>query len=601
MVRQKEREGRPVPLKQLGAALALSFAGYLYSRFQTRQITASRAPEFSEIKNESDAKGSGVGEEENHVHIKQMEEPSTPKTMSGLSPCTSKSGDTERFLLPEFSDLIKEFETSANPSGFSPRKHSEAPKSNIHSPLASKSRGLDEYELEIKHLNNIVRALRERERNLEVQLLEYYGLKEQETAMMELQNRLKLNGMEAQLFAIKTESLQADNRRLETQVADCSRVVGELEASGTKIKMLKRKLRLEAEQSKQQILALKKKVEKLQDEEQKCMVHQHDVRAKLQRLRELEIEAEELRLTNGKLQLENSDLALRLQLAEVSVIQEQEAVNLKEENERLKRKNEDLDQEIEQLQADRCADAEELVYLRWVNACLRYELGFNKPQAGKSVAMDLSKSLSPKSAEKAKKLILKYAATEGGGDREFDLDSNISSLTSCPTESGTVEDSLAGDNSSNPINVTSEPKYLRKLRKFLNIKHETRKAWEKYEEVVTSIGDNMHAYASESESSHCSSSISTAADVNAFYTPQSSCDLDDVKDLAMLQRTSTESSSYRFTRYSLDRTSMNDRLDQDQDLTPSSDLLKYAEALRGSRGPTPYVHKKSKSFSAIFR
>ncbi|KAL9678569.1 hypothetical protein QQ045_016415 [Rhodiola kirilowii] len=63
--------------------------------------------------------------------------------------------------------------------------------------------------------------------------------------------KLKLNGMEAQLFAIKTESLQADNRRLEAQVADCSRVVGELEASRTKIKMLKRKLRLEAEQSKQ--------------------------------------------------------------------------------------------------------------------------------------------------------------------------------------------------------------------------------------------------------------------------------------------------------------------------------------------------------------
>ncbi|KAL9679648.1 hypothetical protein QQ045_017514 [Rhodiola kirilowii] len=225
------------------------------------------------------------------------------------------------------------------------------------------------------------------------------------------------------------------------------------------------------------------------------MVHQHDVRAKLPRLRELEIEAEELRLTNGKLQLENSDLALRLQLAEVSVIQEQEAVNLKEENERLKRKNKDLGQEIEQLQADRCADAEELVYLRWVNACLRYELRFNNPHAGKSVAMDLSKSLSPKSAEKAKKLILKYAATKGGGDREFDLDSNISSLTSCPTESGTVEDSLAGDNSSNPINVTSEPKFLRKLRKFLNTKHETRKARENSEEVVTSIGDNMHAYA----------------------------------------------------------------------------------------------------------
>lgn len=226
--------------------------------------------------------------------------------------------------MPEFNDIIKEFDISANPSGFSPRKHSETPKSNTQSPLAPKTRGLEEYEHEIRELNNMVKSLQERERNLELQLLEYYGLKEQETAMMELQSRLKINGMEAQLFALKTESLQATNRRLEAQVADCSKHISELESARVKIKILKRKLRFEAEQSKRQILVLKKKVEKLQEEEQKSMLQNHDIHTKLQKLEKLEIKAEEMRLSNEKLHLENSDLSLRLQLAEVSAVEELE-------------------------------------------------------------------------------------------------------------------------------------------------------------------------------------------------------------------------------------------------------------------------------------
>lgn len=275
-----------------------------------------------------------------------------------------------------------------------------------------------------------------------------------------------------------------------------------------------------------------------------------------------------------------------------------QAINLKEENESLKQKNKDLGQEIDQLQADRCTDAEELVYLRWVNACLRHELRFNNSQVGKNVATDLSKSLSPNSAEKAKKLILKYANREGS---DYDLDSDISSLASCPTESGNGEDSLSADNSlKNTVNTTTEPKFLRKLKKFLNIKQESRRARAKSEDIVTSIiGDNIHSDPSESESSNCSSSISTVADGNNRFStpPHSSWDMDDIKDIARLQRTSTDSSSYRFMKYSSARTSMSD---QDQALTPSSDILKYAEALRDSRGGIPYVHKKSKSFSASF-
>jgi hypothetical protein len=80
-----------------------------------------------------------------------------------------------------------------------------------------------------------------------------------------------------------------------------------------------------------------------------------------------------------------------------------------EEADRLRQENEKLAKEAEQLQSDRFADVEELVYLKWINACLRYELRNKDAPSGKSVARDLSKTLSPKSEQKAKQLIMEYA------------------------------------------------------------------------------------------------------------------------------------------------------------------------------------------------
>lgn len=79
-----------------------------------------------------------------------------------------------------------------------------------------------------------------------------------------------------------------------------------------------------------------------------------------------------------------------------------------EEANKLRECNEKLKSEIEQLKTDRCADVEQLVYLKWVNACLRYELRNHQPPHGRMGARDLSKNLSPRSEKMAKQLILEY-------------------------------------------------------------------------------------------------------------------------------------------------------------------------------------------------
>jgi len=244
-------------------------------------------------------------------------------------PSSRQSGDKDGYLLPEFNDFMKEFDFNVHNSGTSPSKD-ETPGSDVGTPRSFKGAEKGNYEQEIKHLKNMVKMLRGRERNLEVQMLEFYGHKEQETAVMELQNRLKINNMEAKLFGLKIESLRADNRRLHDQVADHMKVVTELNAARTKIKLLKKKQRSEAEQNREQILSLQNIVSRLQEQELKSAATDSDIKMKLQRLKDLETETEELKKSYLRLHLENSELASQLESTKIlanSILEDPEVIN----------------------------------------------------------------------------------------------------------------------------------------------------------------------------------------------------------------------------------------------------------------------------------
>ncbi|CAI9757648.1 unnamed protein product [Fraxinus pennsylvanica] len=164
-----------------------------------------------------------------------------------LSPSATYLRDRNGYLLPEFGELVKGCDLIVKTTGISPRKNMETQVPYAESPQGYK---YAEPNREISSTRSKVKTLQERERNLEIQLLEYYGLKEQETAVMEMQNRLKLNNMQAKLYNLTLESLHANNRRLEAEVADYAKVVTKLE------KLLMKKLRSEAEQNIEQILTL---------------------------------------------------------------------------------------------------------------------------------------------------------------------------------------------------------------------------------------------------------------------------------------------------------------------------------------------------------
>lgn len=622
MMKLGDRKDMKPFLVKFGVAFVFSLAGIFVVRLRRKGTKPSLPPPssvFSDHGNEFEL-GARAQHKDEVLNLKSvpsscsvvsvasqryeesyMEKVVIDNSMAGLSPSSIHNGDNNSYLLPEFNELVKEIDFGGTNIGYHPRKDIVTPKSDVENPQSCRGSEKDDCEQEVKNLKSMVQMLQDREKNLEVELLEYYGLKEQETIVMELQNRLKLNNMEGKLLNLKIESLQADNHRLEAQVADHAKTVSALEAAKTKIKLLKKKLRTEAEQNREQILAVQKRVTNLQEQTHKAAAIDPDRQSRLQRLKVLEAEAEDLRKSNMKLQLENSELARRLestQMLEISVLEDEEAEALKEMSERLREENASLSKEVEKLHADKCAGVEELVYLKWINACLRYELRNYHPPAGKTVARDLSKTLSPKSEEKAKQLILEYAHTEGlGNSMNIDFDHWSTSQASCITDSENHHDDSSADKPyAAKINSSNKTKFFHKLRKLVRGKYVSPLK-------RSSSGDKMESF-EDGNSPRYSSGTSTV--MNAV-SPRSSyrhsldiqrlrsVDEDDIKNVKSGRSNSDLVSSNAYKRFTSSRESSIDFGKQpDQD----ANLLKFAEVLKSTHGAQKgKLRKNSSSFT----
>ncbi|KAF0916302.1 hypothetical protein E2562_005905 [Oryza meyeriana var. granulata] len=309
---------------------------------------------------------------------------------------------------------------------------------------------------EVERLKELWLSLMEREQRLQLRLAELDQLREQEVNVRELERRVGAAAVEARLLELKAASLQEENRRLEAQASELDAVRGKLARTKEKLRELRSRVEREHEAAEREAAALRDKVSELEksgEERKRAMAAEAaalrervaelekdgeeresalaaEAEAVRRRMTELEKNVEEreralaaeaaaLRTANAGLEKENLELALRLHEAEqtastVNLVLEEDVV--KEAN-FLRETNERLTRQIEQLHSDHCAHVEELVYLKWVNACLRYELrthdgddGQPEHDGGRLSARDLSKSMSFRSSEKAKELMLKYGS-----------------------------------------------------------------------------------------------------------------------------------------------------------------------------------------------
>ncbi|KAF5940239.1 hypothetical protein HYC85_021406 [Camellia sinensis] len=356
----------------------------------------------------------------------EEEEKEEVKLISGIiNHGSSNSPNIEDEILPEFEDLFSgEIDFPFPNDKYDMERDSKVERDRVYETEMANNAS------ELERLRNLVKELEEREVKLEGELLEYYGLKEQESDIVELQRQLKIKTVEIDMLNITINSLQAERKKLHEEVSHGVSVKKELEAARNKIKELQRQIQLEANQTKAG----------LQAKEGEAFKKEVEVEKSLKALKELEVEVVELKRKNRELQHEKRELIIKLDAAEASVtalsnMTETEMVaKAREEVNNLRHTNEDLLKQVEGLQVNRFSEVEELVYLRWVNACLRYELRNYQTPAGKTSARDLNKSLSPRSQEKAKQLMLEYAGSERGQGGDTDLESNFSHPSSPGSE-----------------------------------------------------------------------------------------------------------------------------------------------------------------------
>lgn len=254
-----------------------------------------------------------------HVSLIQIEEEEEEKEevklINGtINPAPRIPFDIEDEILPEFENLLSgEIDVILPGEKYDTTASSKAERDRIfESEMANNAS-------ELERLHNLVKELEEREVKLEGELLEYYGLKEQESNISELQRQLKIKTVEIDMLNITINSLQAERKKLQEEVSQGASFKKELEVARNKIKELQRQIQLEANQTKGQLLLLKQQVTGLQAKEAEAVRKDAEVEKKLKAVKELEVGVMELKRKNKELQHEKRELIVKLDAAEANV------------------------------------------------------------------------------------------------------------------------------------------------------------------------------------------------------------------------------------------------------------------------------------------
>ncbi|KAK3015608.1 hypothetical protein RJ639_005836 [Escallonia herrerae] len=462
-------------IPRLGLLVAASIAAYAVKQINLKN-SKSAAPLVKPSENGEAFKQPRIEEEDREqfsyleeslkeVDGEEEEEKEEVKLINGLiNAALSNPSDIEDEILPEFESLLSgEIDFPVASDKYDTETAFRAEKDKVYETEMANNAS------ELERLRNLVKELEEREVKLEGELLEYYGLKEQESDITELQRQLKIKTVEIDMLNITINSLQAERKKLQDEVSQGASAKKDLEVARNKIKELQRQIQLEASQTKGQLLLLKQQVSGLQTKEEEAFKKDTEVEKMVKALKELEVEVVELKRKNKELQYEKRELIVKLDAAEAKVtalsnMTENEMVaKVREEANDLRHTNEDLLKQVEGLQMNRFSEVEELVYLRWVNACLRFELRNYQTPSGTVSARDLSKSLSPRSQEKAKRLMLEYAGSERG-QGDTDLESNFSH----PSSPGSEDfDAVSIDSSTSRYSsMSKKPSLIQKLKKW---------------------------------------------------------------------------------------------------------------------------------------
>ncbi|MCO5562087.1 hypothetical protein L7F22_015713 [Adiantum nelumboides] len=193
---------------------------------------------------------------------------------------------------------------------------------------------------------------------------------------------LKLDNNELELQAhIKT--LQCDVNQILLDLSTRPDLQEELSAAKERIKGLQEEIQVDASTTKSQLLILKQQCGELEKRNNVSECTDLEFERASQMSKALEAELVELKKDNKDLLMQTQELSKKLTVVlekaeKIKPVTKDDVLASKAEILRLRSTNAELQKNVESLQTSRFNDVEEVVYLRWVNACLRHDLDIYK-------------------------------------------------------------------------------------------------------------------------------------------------------------------------------------------------------------------------------
>ncbi|XP_050150289.1 protein CHUP1, chloroplastic-like isoform X2 [Malus sylvestris] len=235
---------------------------------------------------------------------------------------------------------------------------------------------------EIELLQNLVRELQQRNLRIERKLMELCVLKEEQSYMTQLQRNLDEKAMEIDMLNASIASLQAERKVLMEDVKQCGLVKKQLDAAKKMIAEMQRRMEYSGKNDvKGRLLVVGEQVSRFPKDE--MCIRDELVEKKLKGVKNVELEVLKMKRRNKELELEKRELAVKLS---------ETIAKAEEEVSKLKHTNEGLSRQVEKLQKNRFDMVEQLVYQRWLYACLRFETLIHSSPSPDTSKHDLSPS-----------------------------------------------------------------------------------------------------------------------------------------------------------------------------------------------------------------
>ncbi|OIT01434.1 PREDICTED: protein CHUP1, chloroplastic [Nicotiana attenuata] len=224
------------------------------------------------------------------------------------------------------------------------------------------------YEEDLLSLRRRTDDIEERENQLEARFQKYSHLKDQEIALMDMQNKLLLEINKVEFFDKEITLMEGENQRIQNMVIEYLRIMELLDLSQSENRLLHKKVKKLLKKINQHSRVIEEQDFQLEAKEIEISRNEKGLEMKDHIINKMELEIQELKMAIEQLQEEKIGLLRKLEMGENSNPSKSnvEVVTVEDYKE--------LAKELEQLQKDKATEDKELIYLRWCNACLRHEL-----------------------------------------------------------------------------------------------------------------------------------------------------------------------------------------------------------------------------------